>query len=189
MQTTWRELVTAIHGMMFGGLFLMTAFAFVMMLYRSLAAEGPEESGEAGRHWDRIYLIVMVLLGWGAVLSGTYVVYPWYRATAPAGVVNLASWPQRLLLSDPHTAGWHELGMEWKEHVAWMAPILMTMAAWVLMRYKEAVEQQRRLRVTVAMFALTGLLATGVAAGFGAWINKKAPVAGGSTIALAQDRK
>jgi hypothetical protein len=93
------------------------------------------------------------------------------------------------LLSDPHTAGWHELGMEWKEHVAWMAPILMTMAAWVLMRYKEAVEQQRRLRVTVAMFALTGLLATGVAAGFGAWINKKAPVAGGSTIALAQDRK
>ena len=26
------------------------------------------------------YLLVMVVLAWGAVLTGAYVVYPWYRA-------------------------------------------------------------------------------------------------------------
>jgi len=34
-----------------------------------------------------------------------------------------------LLKSSPHTIGWHSLGMEWKEHVAWLVPISITMAA------------------------------------------------------------
>lgn len=34
--------------------------------------------------------------------------------------------PQRLLMSSPATIGWHSLGMEWKEHVAWFAPISIT---------------------------------------------------------------
>jgi hypothetical protein len=99
-------------------------------------------------------------------------------------VTNLGAYPQRLLLADPHTAGWHTLGMEWKEHVAWMAPILMTMVAWVLMKYEDAGEEHRRLRSTAVVFALAALLAGGVAAGFGALIDKQAPVTGGPAINL-----
>jgi hypothetical protein len=99
-------------------------------------------------------------------------------------VTNLGAYPQRLLLADPRTAGWHTLGMEWKEHVAWMAPILMTMVAWVLMKYEDAGEEHRRLRSAVVVFALFALLAAGVAAGFGALIDKQAPVTGGTTINL-----
>ncbi len=184
MQVTGRELITAIHGMLFGGLFLMACFGVLTLLFRSLAARTTPDAGAAEQRWDRVYLIVMVVLGWAAVLSGTYVIYPWYRAAAPPEAANLAFYPQRLLLSSPQTAGWHELGMEWKEHIGWMAPMLMTMVAWVLTKYRGAVEEHRRLRALVTAFALAAFLAAGVAGGFGAFLNKKAPVQGGRLITL-----
>lgn len=183
MQMTARALVTAIHGMLFGGFFLLTCFGAVVLLQRSLLTRDSELT-DAGRRWERVYLIATVVLGWAAVLSGAYLVYPWYRAALPPGTTDLAGYPQRLLLSDPATAGWHKLGMEWKEHVAWMAPILMTMAAWVMLRYRNSAGEHRRLRAAATAFAMAALLATGIAAGFGALINKQAPVNGGSTIQL-----
>ncbi|MGB9031021.1 MAG: hypothetical protein WCC27_12945 [Acidobacteriaceae bacterium] len=189
MQFTWREIVTAIHGMLFGGFFLMACFGVLVLLHRSFGAQGSLEVTEQVHRRERIFLIVMVMVGWAAVLSGAYLVYPWYRAAVPAGVTNLTEYPQRLLMSDPHTAGWHTLGMEWKEHVAWMAPMLMTMVAWVMMKYEDAGEEHRRLRAMVSGFALAAFLAGGVAAEFGAWINKKAPVTGGPVITLSQDGK
>ncbi|HEX4311565.1 MAG TPA: hypothetical protein VHZ25_16155 [Acidobacteriaceae bacterium] len=184
MQLTARELATAIHGMLFGGLFLMACFGALALLVRSQMAPSASESSEAVHRWDRAYLIVMVLLGWGAVLSGTWLVYPWYRAAVPAGVANLAGYPQRLLLSSPGTRGWHELGMEWKEHVAWFAPILMTMVAWVLIRYRKSIDEHRKVRATVMAFAGAALLAAGIAGVFGAFLNKKAPVDGGRVLTL-----
>jgi hypothetical protein len=189
MQITWRDLVTIVHGMLFGGLFLMAGFGVLVLLHRWQSSGGGPEVTEAGRRREHIFLVVMVVLGWGAVLSGAYFVYPWYRAIPPAGVTNLGAYPQRLLLSDPRTAGWHTLGMEWKEHVAWMAPILMTMVAWVLMKYEDAGEEHRRLRSTAVVFALVALLAAGVAAGFGALIDKQAPVTGGPEINLMRGKR
>jgi len=124
------------------------------------------------------------VLGWAAVLSGAYVVYPWYRAALPAGVVDLTAYPRLLLLSKPSTAGWHSLGMEWKEHVAWMAPIAMTAVAYVMVKYRGIVEEHRALRRQVLVFAAVALVAAGVAGGFGALIDKAAPVEGGRVIHL-----
>jgi hypothetical protein len=70
-----------------------------------------------------------------------------------------------------------------------MAPMLMTMVAWVMMEYEDAGEEHRRLRAMVSGFALAAFLAGGVAAECGAWINKKAPVTGGRVITLNRDRK
>jgi hypothetical protein len=39
---------------------------------------------------------------------------------------------------DPSTADWHTFGMEWKEHVAWIAPILATVAAGLVVYYGAA---------------------------------------------------
>lgn len=186
MQVSWRELVTMIHGMLFGGLFLLAGFGAMVLWYRSLVTRGATELTDAGRRWERVYLATMVALGWAAVLTGAYVIYPWYRAPLPAGVTDLTAYPQRLLLSDPRTAGWHTLGMEWKEHVAWFAPMLMTAAAWVWMRYEGAAEEHRRVRVTVAAIALAAVLATGVAAEFGALINKQAPLSRVPAISAAR---
>ena len=82
----------------------------------------------------------MVALGWAAVLTGAYVIYPWYRAVPPAGLTDLALYPRYLLKSSATTAGWHDLGMEWKEYVAWMAPIAMTMVAYILTKYRLSIQ-------------------------------------------------
>src|SRR4029077_12358660 len=83
----------------------------------------------------KFYLLAMVVLAWGAVLTGAYLIYPWYRAVLPQGTQDMAHFPQRLLMSRPSTSGWHTLGMEWKEHIAWFAPISITMVAFVFFKY------------------------------------------------------
>jgi hypothetical protein len=124
----------------------------------------------------------MAILAWITVLSGAYVIYPWYRAAVPAGTTNLATFPQRLLLSQPSTMGWHSIGMEWKEHVAWLAPISITMAAVVFARYGRAIKDHPQLRNAVLGFVLISFLSAGIAGFFGAMIDKNAPVEGGTTI-------
>ncbi|MGA2437208.1 MAG: hypothetical protein ABSF57_01685 [Acidobacteriaceae bacterium] len=191
MEITLRELVTMIHGMLFGGFFLLALFgAFVLLLEQSnpdrIAAE--TRPGRPVPRWQTIYLIAMVALGWAAVLSGATIIYPWYRAVAPLGA-DLALYPQRLLMSHPTTAGWHNFGMEWKEHVAWIAPMSSTMVAWVLLRHKAAWNAHRAIRGAVLGFAAVAFLAAAIAGGWGAMINKKAPVQGGQSIQLMRSVK
>ena len=126
----------------------------------------------------------MVLLAWLAVLSGAYVIYPWYRATPPPATASLAMFPQRLLTSSPHTIGWHSIGMEWKEHVAWFAPISITMVAFVFFRYGREIRFHKGLRSAVLGFTAASFLAAGIAGFFGAMLNKAAPVKGGNTIQM-----
>jgi hypothetical protein len=94
--------------------------------------------------------------------------------------------PQRLLMSSPTTIGWHSLGMEWKEHVAWLAPISITMVAFVFIRYGRDLKNHRQLRAAVLCFAVASFVAAGIAGFCGAMINKYAPVQGGHTIQLSQ---
>ncbi len=126
-----------------------------------------------------LYLSAMVILAWAAVLTGAYVIYPWYRDIPPAGVTDLSAYPQAFLQSSPNTTGWHDLGMEWKENVAWLAPISMTMVAYVTITYRTAVAKHRALRLAVLRFAVVAL-----AGAFGAFLNKFAPVRGGTEIHL-----
>lgn len=184
MELSQRELVTALHGMLFGGFFLMALFGAIVLLLHHPA---PEPTTPIFR-WQSIYLIAMVALGWAAVLTGAYIIYPWYRAVAPAGA-DLALYPKFLLTAHPTTAGWHNLGMEWKEHVAWIAPMSATMVAWVMIKYRAAWNAHREVRAAVLGFAAAAFLAAAIAGGWGAMINKKAPVQGGSAIQIMGSTK
>jgi len=104
----------------------------------------------------------MAALAWAAVLTGAYVVYPWYRAVPPPGTAGLALFPQRLLLASPATSGWHSIGMEWKEHVAWFAPISITMAVAVFIRYGRGLAAHKQLRAAVLGFVAVSFLAAGI---------------------------
>ena len=187
MEISLRDLITVLHGMGFGALFMLAFSGAIAELYR-MSAPGAAVLPANGREQTllRLYLSVMVVLAWAAVLSGAYLVYPWYRAVPPAGVTNLAEYPQRLLMSSPTTIGWHDLGMEWKEHVAWLAPIAMTMVAYVFWKYGAGLYRMRHVRAAVLAFTVVAFLATGVAGAFGAFLNKYAPVRGGPTIQLMQ---
>src|ERR1700735_1503530 len=186
MSITVRSLWTLIHGMGFGALYLLACSGAIVELYRFTTSSIPSEPTPGQQRFLKIYLIAMVLLAWAAVLTGAYAIYPWYRAAPPPAPVDLSMFPQRLLMSNPATTGWHSLGMEWKEHVAWFAPISITMVAFVFMRYGRELSHHQQLRAAVLGFAVASFLAAGIAGFFGAMINKQAPVQGGVTIKLTQ---
>ena len=186
MEITSRDLWTVMHGMGFGALFMLAFSGALVELYRLSAPGAPSAMSVREQKALNFYLIAMVVLAWLTVFSGAYIIYPWYRAVPPAGVTDLADYPRRLLLSSGKTSEWHNIGMEWKEHVAWLAPIAVTMVAYVTMKYGRGIIQHRNMRIAVLGFALVAFIATGVAGAFGAFLNKYAPVRGGGTIILLQ---
>jgi hypothetical protein len=186
MEITVRALWTMIHGMGFGAFYLLACSGAMVELYRRYSPDAPVPVTAGDELFLRSYFIVMAVLAWVAVLTGAYVIYPWYRAAAPPGTSNLAAFPQRLLMSSPSTIAWHSIGMEWKEHVAWLAPISITMACGVFVKYGRALKSHSQLRNALLLFVFVSFLAAGIAGFFGALVNKKAPVEGGAIIHLAE---
>jgi uncharacterized membrane protein len=189
MEITTRDLVTVLHGMGFGALFMLAFSGALAELYRMSVAGPAAQLSQRGQSLLSFYLIAMVILAWVTVLSGAYIVYPWYRAVPPAGITDMADYPRRLLLASGKTSEWHNVGMEWKEHVSWLAPIAMTMVAYVTLKYRRAIMAPRNIRTAVLGFAVAAFVATGVAGAFGAFLNKYAPVRGGSVIILMEGER
>lgn len=184
MEISWHDFLTVMHGMGFGALFMLAFTGAISELYRMPAVDTGRSPSDGNQMLLRAYLLAMVVLAWLAVFTGAYIVYPWYRAIPPAGISDLSGFPQRLLMSDPSTSGWHSFGMEWKEHVAWIAPISITMVAYIYARYSRSLSRIRNLRRAVLIFMILAFFATGVAGAFGAFLNKYAPVRGGNVIHL-----
>ncbi|MHB8637673.1 MAG: hypothetical protein ACYC96_14495 [Fimbriimonadaceae bacterium] len=170
-----RETWSMIHGFVFGGLFLLSytggLVGFLGLREGSLTPEGAVRHARELSAWTT----AMAIIAWGAVILGAYVIYPWYRAQ-PTPHESLAKFPQARLMANPANAGWHNFGMEWKEHVAWFAPMLATCVAYIVWRYRERLAQQNPLRrFCITAFSVAFLAAT--AAGvFGALLTKVAPV-------------
>jgi hypothetical protein len=187
MEITLRDLVTVFHGMGFGALFMLAFSGAIAEMYRMSAPYAPEP-GARSRQLLYVYLSTMVILAWATVLSGTYIIYPWYRATPLAGT-DLSLYPKALLLSSPTTAQWHNFGMEWKEHIGWIAPIATTMVAYIFLKYGRALVKERQIRFAAFIFVTVAFIATGIAGAFGAFLNKYAPIRGGPTITIMQSEQ
>ena len=185
MEITLRSFWTMVHGMGFGALYLLACSGALVELYRFTTSSVPLGESVREERFLKVYLIAMVVLAWVAVLTGAYVVYPWYRAALPPGTTDLALYPQRLLMSSPATREWHSVGMEWKEHIAWFAPISITMVAFVFCKYGRDLRNHKQLRAGVLAFVFASFASAGVAGFFGAMIDKYAPVQGGRTIQLS----
>jgi hypothetical protein len=119
---------------------------------------------------------VMALAAWATVITGTYIVYPWYRAKPPEGVTELANFPRYFLLASPDLAAWHTFAMEWKEHVAWFSPLLATAVAFVVWRYRDELAEMPKVRNALILLFCLAFAAAGIAGLFGALITKAAPV-------------
>jgi len=178
MSLTLRDFWTVVHGMGLGAIFLL-AFAGGLAGIYSMRPEWVTVAGLRERVSRMVAgTWIMAVVAWVTVITGTYVVYPWYRAPAPPGTppeVLEAQYPRNFLLSSTDTALWHTFGMEWKEHVAWLAPILATTVAYVVLRYGvrlASMPQVRRALLTIFTLAFFAAAAAGI---FGAFINKVAP--------------
>ena len=186
MEISTRDLVTVLHGMGFGALLCWHFPAPWRNSFVCLRCQRRFRRSRRAQTLLTVYLIGMVILAWLTVFSGAYIVYPWYRAAPPAGVTDLSDYPRRLLLSSGRTSEWHNIGMEWKENVAWLAPIAITMVAYVTLRYRHAVAWSSQMRTGALGFAVAAFVATEIAGAFGALLNKYAPVRGGSVIILME---
>lgn len=189
MQMSIHEILTLLHGMGCGGLLLLAFSGALIGLYRICTPGKSSPFTLWEQKLFRIYLITMAVLAWGTVLSGAYIIYPWYRARPAAGITDLAEYPQRSLLASPATEGWHSIGMEWKEHVAWFAPIIITMVAYIFIKYGSDLSKHRQVRKATFVFALTAFIAAALAGMFGAILNKKAPIRGGTIVTIMQGTK
>ncbi|MFE9446140.1 hypothetical protein ACFYO2_46230 [Streptomyces sp. NPDC006602] len=123
------------------------------------------------RTWSTAGLAVVA---WATVISGTWLVYPDYRAEPEPGA-GLVDYPKASLMADPATEVWHHFGMEWKEHVGWIVPFIATAVAYLAIRHRDLLEKDKRVRrVTTVLFTLAFLISV-VAAGLGSVINAVAP--------------
>ena len=184
MEITFRDAATVVHGMFFGALLLLAFSGAAIGLYAISAPQGRWTPTATQHAWLARYVAGMALLAWLTVVLGAYAVYPWYRAHPPAGLTDLSGFPQRLLMASPSTTGWHDIGMEWKEHIAWFAPISLTAAAYLVRRYGMHLHALRSVRRALLCLIALAFVAAGVAGVFGAMLNKYAPVRGGANIVL-----
>ncbi len=176
MDLTERETWTALHGMVFGALFLL-AFAGGLAGLWSLRPEWITANGLRERMFRlRLGVTTMAIVAWVTVSTGTFIVYPWYRSKPPEGTKDLSDYPRSLLLSDPDTSDWHKFGMEWKEHIAWVSPILATVAAFIVLYYGTQLIVDKRLRYASMVLFTLAFAAAGIAGLLGAFITKAAPL-------------
>ena len=176
MSLTEREFWTVVHGMGLGTLFLL-AFTGGLAGLWSLRPEWVTVAGIQERlrrltagTW------IMAAVAWLTVITGTYTIYPWYRANPPAGMTDLTHFPRSYLLANPALAEWHKFGMEWKEHVSWLSPILATAVAYVVVRYGSTLAREEKIRQALIVLFIVAFCAAAVAGVFGAFINKMAPI-------------
>jgi hypothetical protein len=176
MLFTERSLLSMIHGIALGGGSLLALSA---ALFSSHALRTEDASGVAsrhqGRHLARLMVFTAVLL-WLTVLVGTYVTFPPYRATPPAGLTDLSQYPKFLIQSQPGTAWLHSYAMETKEHVPWIAAMLSTAAAFIGVRYRSRLLGDAQLHgMATTLLAVCFVLVSFVAL-LGVFIAKVAPL-------------
>ncbi len=182
MQITDRVLWALIHGMVFGALYLL-AFADALTGLYGLRPQLLTSGGFEGHlHRLRWGIIVAAVSVWLMVIVGTYVIYPWYRARPPQTVdtmgqsEQLREYPYYWLVASKSTIEWHEFGMVWKEHVAWIAPLLATGIAFIVVRHGAYLATHSNARKMVITLFLMSFAIVVIAGLLGALITKIAPV-------------
>ncbi|MEW5940581.1 MAG: hypothetical protein AB1750_13005 [Chloroflexota bacterium] len=170
-----REIWTAVHGMVFGFIFLLGFSGALYAVYSMKPVWLTVEGMTRTVNNVKVYLWGLALSVWAAVFTGAWIVYPWYRATPPEGA-DLSAFPRFLLLANESTAQWHEFGMEWKEHVAFISPIAATVVAFIVSYYGSSLAKKVGERRAAMIFFIVAFVATAIAGIFGAFITKAAAV-------------
>jgi hypothetical protein len=169
MHVTSHEAWALVHGVLIGGLFLLGFSGGVGALW-SLRSEHLTTLGVQDRIKQlRLGTSVMALMAWATVLTGTWIILPWYRAASPDS-------PKSKLLASPDTRMWHEFADLWKTHIAFTAPLLATAAAAIVFYYGNALARDRVARRVVLVLFVTAFAVSALAGLIGSLVTKAAPV-------------
>ena len=173
---TDRSIWTMIHGIALGGGALMGLSAALFSLSAMRTADASVIAAQnQSRYLAWLTVFVAVVL-WLTVLVGTYVNFPPYRATPPAGLTDLSQYPKSLIQSNPATVWLHAFAMEIKEHVPWIAAMLATAVAFVGVRYRSKLLSDVQLRSMATTLLVICFVLVSFVALLGVFINKVAPL-------------
>ena len=173
---TDRSILTMVHGIGLSGAAMMALAAALFSLYALPAANGSEQvTDHTSRAISRLTVFASVVL-WLAVLSGTYIIFPPYRATPPAGSLDLSHYPRALIMANPQNAWLHTFGMEIKEHVPWIAAMLATAVAFVGVRYPSRLVSDAKMRGPVIVLLIICFALVSAVGLLGIFVNKGAPL-------------
>lgn len=170
-----RSISTMMHGIAFGGAALLALAAALFYLY----AARPAPDSVAGDRGTRAFAMVTVfsaVMLWLVVITGTYVVFPPYRATPPPGTTDLSQFPRALVLANPGTAWLHRFAMETKEHMPWIATMLTTAVAFVAVRYRRTALGDPALRRMAGVLLGVAFAIVVWVSLLGVFVNKVAPL-------------
>jgi hypothetical protein len=171
-----RSIWTMIHGIALGGAGLLALSAVIFALY---LIHGRAAATSADVHASRPIAMLSAFgaaILWLATLAGTYVIFPPYRATPPEGTTNLSAYPRALVLSDSSTRWLHSFAMETKEHLPYIASMLVTSVAFVAWRYRGRLLADDWLRRTSATVLVICFVLVAYIALLGVFVNKVAPL-------------
>lgn len=165
MELTAKELWTVIHGMILGAIYLL-AFTGGLVDLWSLKPELLTGRG-LNSHLKRLRIGVwlMAAISWLTVITGTFLIYPWYHEG-----------PREFLLGNEKLSGWETFGMEWKIHAGWLSPILMTCVGFIVTFYRNELVHRPSLRNILLALFLMSFATAAIAAVLGAFITKIAPI-------------
>ena len=171
-----RSIWTMLHGIGLGGGSLLALVAALIALYVAYPREAdggliPDRSGAIAGLTG-----VAALLLWLTTLVGTYLVFPPYRVTPPEGTTGLAAYPRALILGDPSTRWLHAFAMETKEHLPFIASMLVTAVAFVVWRYRGRFVTDAGLRRAGAGMLTIAFAIVAYVSLLGVFINKVAPL-------------
>jgi uncharacterized membrane protein len=80
------------------------------------------------------------------------------------------------LLANPRLAFLEDYAMEWKEHLAWFAPVLLTAVASVIGRDRTGLLEETKIRRAMLVLLIIAFVAACISGLMGALVAKIAPV-------------
>ena len=159
---------TVLHGFVLGVLFLV-AFGGGVMNLGTLGHEWtPEELARVLRRL-KMWVWTVAVSTWLMVITGTYISYVPYRAAGPAS-------PKSKVLAAADLAWLHTFAMEWKEHIAWAAPLLATAVVFIVTCYGADLARRNDLRRAAMVFLVLSFVASVIGCVLGFLIYKAVPI-------------
>jgi hypothetical protein len=170
-----RSILTMLHGLVLSG----GALVLLILALFWLRTVGRGDASSRGERAGNIFAWLAISAAtalWLSVITGTYLVFPMYRATPPDGVAALTAYPRALLLSSPDTRWLHAFGMEIKEHMPWIAAMLATAAAFAARRHRGTLFADPVLRLITGSLLAIAIVLVAFTALLGVFVNKVAPL-------------
>lgn len=166
---TLRGWLTTGHGVLFGG-------GYIVLLVVALGAVTwlrPAELLPAGRESTRrqigMTLAAAAAVAWITVITGTWGIYPWFRADAAESATSVL----RARASLAPWGSWVVLSKAW---IAWTSAGLTTLAAAAGFRWRRRLTSEPRLRRCLQGLLTAALVAAAYAGAVGTLLAKLAPV-------------